>query len=291
MAHLPDKVLAEFGEPETRSATWASWKHGCPTEGKRYNGLLYSFRTGWLMCRACGLRKGPQQLGHRPDPVRIQPPSVARARELMPEVWHAPSFEQGYDVWKYLHCKRGMTREEIAEHVLVNPLVSDYATFPIMEDGVMVSWHARYCGLAQDEGGAPWIKRYLSPFTPDEGWLQTAETCWGLDRIDAGYPVYVTEGIFDALYFTRGVAFMGGGGHGGNSVGCTEQQRIKVLDRNPSRVIIVLDDDEAGRARIPARIRDWKRLNRWMDVRVMAPKGGKDFGALVAEGKRQRRQA
>jgi hypothetical protein len=261
---IPQKAIDRFGEPEGLSRDWASWQHDCADS--KYHPLLYSFRTGWLHCQVCGFKMGPRQLDARPEKVSLPAPVAKLLREETP-AWNPPTINQA----AYL-TSRGLHEWEAAELCVANPYKPNFATFRLVEDGQWVGWHARLIPGGEN------VQRWVSP-AASEGWASTKETCWGLDRIVADHPVYVAEGIFDALYFEHGVALMG--------VASTEMQRIKVLDRLPSKVILVVDMDVTQTA-LFEELQRWRRLNRWITVEHLYPHdGAEDFGRLLQDGERQ----
>jgi hypothetical protein len=266
---IPQEAIKRFGEPEGLSRDWARWRHSCASD--EYTPLLYSFRSGWLHCQLCGFKMGPRQLDTVPEKISLPAPVAKMLREETP-TWNPPTKQQT----EYL-MQRGLQEWEAAELCVHNPHQPYYAVFRLIEDGQWVGWHGRKIA---EKGPLGVIQghRWISP-AAHEGWASTKETCWGLDRIVADYPVYVCEGIFDALYFEHGVALMG--------VASTEIQRIKVLDRLPSKVILVLDADISARAFSMA-LASWKSLNRWITIEIMHPPAGvSDFGQLVEKGERQ----
>lgn len=172
---------------------------------------------------------------------------------------------------KYLKA-RGWEDEEIQEWARVHPDFRDRVIFPIVEDGVMVAYQSR---LIYDYQNA-----YKGAPTQD-GWMPSHETCWGLDRLIPGKPAYLCEGIFDALYFPYGVAHLGSKLH--------NTQVVKVLDRKPSRIVLVLDrDDPDTMSRFyDDRLRVIKLLNSKIDVEFVLPEeDSKDFGDEVMKGRR-----
>lgn len=173
---------------------------------------------------------------------------------------------------------RGLTWEEIEEYCCSHPQHSNLLIFPVYEDGVMVSWHGR-----QTKESIMDLSKYISPSFKAgcEGFLSTKQTCWGLDRIVPQRPVYVCEGIFDALYFGQGVAVM--------SRTLTKVQIVKILDRKPSSIVLCIDDEGSllNKKGVRACRKMIRKKDRKIQITAMMPKkGAHDFGDLVAKGLR-----
>jgi hypothetical protein len=276
-AEIPASLIEKYGQPDDISTLYANWT--CPHCGypKTWS---YNFRTGWVSCFACGKSVGPGVLGARKESVAL--PVAAQRHKGRPGEWQIQRVNMlsTPNAFDYM-TKRGLTLDEIQEHCWMQVGQAEwYVTFLCEEDGDPVSWHARCWreDLMQVEGRGP--RKWMSPDPFTSGWASTKETVWGLPRIFPDEPVWVTEGILDAFYFPRGVSQMG--------PDSTETQKIKVLDRRPSRVIICRDNDAAGQRRPDGAIlREWRKLNRHIEYEILnPPEGVKDFGELVQRGER-----
>jgi hypothetical protein len=213
------------------------------------------------------------------------------------EIWHPDSTGVNPPDWRELETHagahnyvrdRGVVTHETMDHFCVSGDMPDRVVIPIIEDGVLVAWQAR---ALEDENGKRLVEpKYVSGATKD-GWLRTTECVWGLDRMVPGEHVWVCEGIFDALYFPQGVAI-----HGSSA---SEIQILKVLDRMPSSVTVVLDIDDGDtitslQTRGLTEMERWSAYNRYITVDWLAPEWDArettpehwDFGELLERGER-----
>lgn len=96
---------------------------------------------------------------------------------------------------------------------------------------------------------------------------------WGLNYIEPGGTVYVFEGLFDAMrMFPRGVCLFG--------ANADEEQIKKIIDRSPGKIVVVMDNDQAGNT---ARIKLASIFSRYHDHVYKYDWRGiekKDFGDL-----------
>ena len=277
-----DWLVRLMGAPKTDGPDWAAWT--CPWCASEYHTLLLNKRTGWTGCTACG--RSHRDKGEASHQARNAATRFALAYKPVPKVSvnvaeMVAEKPISHEVYDYLQLLRGLYKKEITDYVrFVKDAPLRHAVFPIWEDGEPVSWHGRSVETEEElrgKHGEQWKRfRHSSP-ARDSGWLSTKKTVWGLDRMRAGSPVYVCEGIFDALYFPTGVALMG-------YFPC-EAQIVKIIDRLPSEVIIALDRD-VSREKQNQFVAAFKSFHRAMPVSVAAPPESGDWGDLVKEGKR-----
>jgi DNA primase len=125
-------------------------------------------------------------------------------------------------VINYLHTRK-VTAEQIQSHKIGYTDLE--VVFPFFEDGDIVYWQSR----------SVIDKKFKFP----EGTNKT-DFVYGIDNIEPGEPIIMTESIFNALMFDRGVPI------GGSSP--SPNQKIKLKKRGVSEIIVAFDNDEAGRA-------------------------------------------
>lgn len=222
----------------------------------------------------------------RGRPRNAWTPFVLHAQAIVPV---APVCEAlSLTAYRYL-IGRGFAPIETTMYATALPeRLPGYVVFPLMENDEWVSWQGRwYKGDAALKTRYPdkWKDhRWESPHK-DEGWRTTKECVWGLDRIIAGEPVYVCEGLFDAIYFERGVGLMGWWP--------TETQIIKILDRRPSRVTICFDRDPESSDMDPDKAaRRFRKYDRELEVTIEPPPPEyEDYGEMVQAGRRHWHEA
>ncbi|MHA2064658.1 MAG: hypothetical protein ACXABY_09820 [Candidatus Thorarchaeota archaeon] len=254
---VPESLLTEQGPPDSISGDWATWKHNCGAGS--YATLLYSFKSGWAFCKGCSFKRFYLSKQRRAHVVigRIGTPRLAL--EDVSGIRH-----------EYLRYRGVRTTEEgfFGERFTDKA----YVYIPIVEDGLMVSYQKRHLLKVQHEQ-----YRYVgAPIS--EGWMGQSECVWGLDRIVPMEPVYICEGVFDALYFPTGVAVLGRE--------LNEAKVVKILDRQPSKVVLCPDE------RSDIQLARWMKEVRKQDshvpveIRCASLLGLKDFGDLVKRGER-----
>lgn len=92
----------------------------------------------------------------------------------------------------------------------------------------------------------------------------------GIDDIDKGKEIWITEGIFDMIALRE---------MGKNSITCSSgmwsgPQLYQVIDKKPSNIVIVSDDDEVG-MRTSSMLRDFFEKYK-INVRILVSKYAKD---------------
>lgn len=304
MDHL-NVLIERYGEPTSLSDDWASFHHGCEQEkklgGGEYALLLYNRNSGWVTCKACGHHYRSRVGAGDALPKRTEQDLREDLRgdlgklvpALSPEAITAPA--------KYLF-ERGLTAGEIEafgclayrnpsivppgerpplEEVLRDPhkppLLSQYAIFPIYQDGEIVSWQGRAL-----DPGVTGRQKYMS-----QPGYNIRQHLWGIDRLDICDVVFVCEGIFDAAFFTTGVAIFG--------PVPTEQQVQAIINKKPQRVVIACDNDMDP----DLWVRAFKKKDRYLPVtlagefdatlRLPPPtpeKPKSDYGEWLARGTR-----
>lgn len=159
---------------------------------------------------------------------------------------------------------RGLTAEEIAAYTVSDTSRTHLAVFPIVEDGKLVGWQGRNV-----YGHKP---KCVSGSAKD-GWRPCHKLVWGLDRIFPGETVYVGEGIFCALMFSRGTATLGSA--------LSDTQVIKILDRKPSEVVVLGQnkDDESVADTRAAMFRTFTDLEVAVDYPLLHME---DYGVMLS---------
>jgi hypothetical protein len=119
-----------------------------------------------------------------------------------------------------------------------------------------------------------YAKRSVDPNNPLR-WVNSisegSDPVWNLQNV--GSEIFIFEGIFDAIrVWPRGVAIFG------NTI--REGQLEKILAKNPYKIVVVLDGDEAGRRGQlnTAKKISQKHSNVW--VHLWDPEGPKDFSDM-----------
>jgi len=238
---IPGALTDRYGAPETITSRWASFFHRCPAEASmgrgQYPMLLYNIESGWLICKACGHKAKAASGSAVPPQKPISAEEAANGTSWIRESGKLASQLVGQPPL------RSRTEREIEEHrIVVSGQMPDYLIFPITHNGLAVSWHARdireetwrLSDRDREVGPGPVRKRWLSPSATDLGWSRRS-CLWGYDRIEPNDVVFLCEGIFDALYFDTGVAYMG--------PVPTETQVMQVLDKRPRAIVICSDKD------------------------------------------------
>lgn len=265
----PTQLTERFGEPK-RSGDWYIWY---PDGKDFYSGQ--SNRICWKPGMSYAVRKSGEdtieriQVGEGLNWFR-----TFRKPRTAPEIdWQVP--KRNSERWDYLK-KRGLTDSEIYEHACLQVGYPKDVFFPILEDGKMLNWQSRNIDPSPRE------TKYRTG-SPEDGWVRGSALVWGLDRVRPGEPVYVCEGIFDALYFETGVAILGRVFY--------RTQAVKILDRKPSVVHLCHDNEQHLGDAFLDRHYQWldtiRGLRRDVRLVIQTPEGdAKDFGELVAQGKR-----
>lgn len=259
---IPENLVNRLGPPRKEGGldSWTVWDAGT---GRSNDVILWKPGLRWAVNKATGQRifagdPGAWQESWRPEPEQPKlewQPCTGAVRDYA--------------------FSRGLTPEEIDEHCAIHPDWPNHLAFPITEDGRLVAWQAR----SIDE---TWKPKYTSGKTSD-GWMPAHQTLWGLDRLYPDQPAFLCEGIFDALYFPTGVAYLGSQLH--------ETQIVKVLDRLPSYLALCLDRDTVEDFGAYRRlVNAINRVQRFALRRVLIPHVDrtpvKDFGTAVGLGKR-----
>jgi len=271
--NLPTSLTNKLGTPAYVSGEFVGWTH-C-YEG--WTSLVWRIGSRYARCQNCGMRfnvegsfkKAPSILDKQIEAWRVKPDW----RSVSDSHWPSGAYLRG----------RGLVTAEMDEHFCTDSENPGYVIAPIEQDGVVVQWHGR-----RIRPGKP---KYISGQSKD-GWMYQGECVWGLDRVIADQPVYVCEGIFDALYFPTGVAIMGGE--------IQPAKAVKILDRCPSRVVLCLDKvvqpfpighELAGAEEMfKDPDKEWAWIQAFqihdihMEVQILyPPEGSKDFGEQLTK--------
>lgn len=250
--------LEDLGPPVKSSGDWDVWHHGCGPSP--YPDLLYNRRSGWLVCKSCGLRRKLGRVGHH---------SPRKVYDSNPTGINFDPIEEGSPYERYLSHRLGGGR--VFGDWAVHPDHLDRVCALVIERGEVAFWHARaippglFLGRALPLSSS--VRKWLSPNSPKD-------SVYNFDRIERGKPVFVCEGVFDALWFwPYGVAVMG--------THSNEAQRIKLLERGVSAVYICPDADVSTNA-VAGEAAAWYRLSRAVKVMSIRPKQGfSDWGEML----------
>ena len=120
---------------------------------------------------------------------------------------------------------RGVPAKQIKKNKIFIDKVEKRIVFPVYENERLVFYTGR------DITGVSLLR-----WKKSEGG-KGIHPIWNLDAVESNI-VLVFEGIFDAIYFHNGIALLGIG---------SEKQFKKILGKGFSKIILIFDNDEAGR--------------------------------------------
>ncbi len=153
----------------------------------------------------------------------------------------------------------GATCHPVLKKFLDDGIENGGIVIPLFKDGKLVNCATRKISIENSDSKT--LKYSLAcPDLP----------VWGIDDIDRGKEIWITEGIFDMIALRE---------MNRNSVTCssgmwTGPQLYQVIDKNPSNIVIVSDNDEVG-MRTSAILKEFfERYN--ISVIVMMSKYAKD---------------
>lgn len=127
----------------------------------------------------------------------------------------------------------GATCHPTLKKVLVDGIKNGGIIIPLFENGVLSNCAIRKISIEQSDKNKKSLKYSLS--CPDI-------SVWGLDDINKGDEIWLTEGIFDMMAVRK---------NGKKCVSCSSAmwsgiQLLKVLQKKPSKINIFSDNDEVG---------------------------------------------
>ena len=162
----------------------------------------------------------------------------------------------------------GATSHPILKQFLDDGIENGGIIIPLFENGKLINCAIRKLNIGNDKLSEKFEK-------PKTKTLKYSLACpdipvWGLDNIDNGDEIWITEGIFDMIALQK---------LGKKSVSCSSAmwsglQLYKILEKTPSRIIIVSDNDNVG-LRVSAILRDFFEYCR-IDTRVVISRVCKD---------------
>lgn len=123
--------------------------------------------------------------------------------------------------------KRGLSQDVIYSNDLAFTVNS--VVFPYIEYGVLVYWQAR--DILNKRFEFPDRKKFN---------VGAGDFLYGFDHIEPGQTIWITESIIDALSLPEGGVAIGG-------AVVSDRQIKKIRSLNPGRIVLALDNDEAGR--------------------------------------------
>lgn len=157
-------------------------------------------------------------------------------------------------IYNYLHFRK-ITDDQIKSNKIGYSGFD--VVFPYFEDGDIVYWQSRNI----------MNKTFRFPENTNK-----SDFIYGYDDIEPGEPIILTESIFNAMMFDRGVAI------GGSSLG--SRQVAKLRKRGVKELILALDNDSAGRMGI-AKCFDLR--NYFSVFYSLSPDYDKDWNDLAIE--------
>ena len=162
----------------------------------------------------------------------------------------------------------GATVHPVLKQFLDDGIENGGIIIPLFEKGKLVNCAIRKLNISKDG----LVDKFNTTKTKT---LKYSLACpdipvWGLDNIDKGEEIWITEGIFDMIALRR---------LGKKSVSCSSAmwsaiQLYKILDKTPSNIIIVSDNDNVG-FRVSAILRDFFEYYK-INTKVVISKIGKD---------------
>lgn len=124
--------------------------------------------------------------------------------------------------YKYLRS-RGLSPDKIKSLKLFINKMSERIIFPVYENNNLVFYNGRSINKKHP---MPWLKAKAP----------NSHAIYNLENVN-GSSVSIFEGILDSYYINNGVALGGIG---------TEVQLKKILDKKYNKIVVVMDNDEAG---------------------------------------------
>ena len=163
------------------------------------------------------------------------------------------------DYVDYLH-KRGVSEKRIQSAKLFVNAEEQRLVFPVYEDGSLIFYSGRDI---TNKSPLKWKKSFGDDVHP----------IWNIDSLSTTAVVF--EACFDAIHFNNGIALFGVG---------TESQFRKLLKLKLNKIILVFDNDKAGRN---ARLKwaEWLTEHNQQGVYIYDYSGipVKDFGMMAEQ--------
>ena len=162
----------------------------------------------------------------------------------------------------------GATSHPVLKQFLDDGIENGGIIIPLFENNKLVNCAIRKLNIGKDN-----LSDKFDP--PRTKTLKYSLACpdvpvWGLDDINEREEIWITEGIFDMMALRK---------LSRKSVSCSSAmwsaiQLYKILDKKPSNIVIVSDNDNVG-LRVSATLRDFF-LEYRIDTKVVISKIGKD---------------
>lgn len=163
----------------------------------------------------------------------------------------------------------GATAHPILKGFLSDGIENGGIIIPLFENGILVNCAIRKLNINKDI-----LNDKFNSINKTKT-LKYSLSCpdipvWGLDDIDEYEEIWITEGIFDMIALRK---------LGRKSVSCSSAmwsgiQLYKILDKNPSKIVIIADNDKVG-LRVSRILRDLFIYFR-IEVKVLVSKIAKD---------------
>ena len=162
----------------------------------------------------------------------------------------------------------GATSHPVLKQFLDDGIENGGIIIPLFENDKLVNCAIRKLNIGKDN-----LAEKFDP--PRTKTLKYSLACpdipvWGLDNINEGEEIWVTEGIFDMMALRK---------LGRKSVSCSSAmwsaiQLYRILEKKPSSIVIVSDNDNVG-LRVSATLRDFFEYYK-INTKVVVSKIGKD---------------
>lgn len=162
----------------------------------------------------------------------------------------------------------GATSHPVLKQFLNDGIENGGIIIPLFENGKLVNCAIRKLNIGKDN-----LADKFDP--PRTKTLKYSLACpdipvWGLDNISPNEEIWLTEGIFDMMALRK---------LGKKSTSCSSAmwssiQLYKILEKKPSNIVIVSDNDNVG-FRVSAILRDFFEHYR-IDTKVVISRIGKD---------------
>lgn len=158
---------------------------------------------------------------------------------------------------------RGIKENTIKKNKIFIDQVEKRIVFPVYESGRLVFYTGR------DITGVSLLR-----WKKSEGG-KGVHPIWNLDVVESNI-VLVFEGIFDAINYHNGIALLGVG---------SEKQFKKILGKGFSKIILIFDNDDAGR-KAKVEWAEWLQKRNYERVFIYDYNGieEKDFSSMIEKG-------
>ena len=169
----------------------------------------------------------------------------------------------------YLHNKRNIPEKNFLNLAWI--MTSKFLKrifIPFYEDNKLVWFTTRSYPFIFD--GKEIKKERLPKYMNPKGWPKKG-VVYNIDKITNNQPVFVFEGVMDALKLEDQI------GTSSNGLFLDDLQIEKILKKNPSKIILVPDKDQEGKEGLEKNILNIKKQSN-IDIFIYDSYKGKDFG-------------